>query len=105
MIVHVHPDGEVTLDDPDAFTAFSVAAPGRGAAAAAAAIGGASQARDAEHVWVDLARLRGLGDAHGGPDWREGCDGMIAYARSKGWTDDEAGLVRAHLEPDRGAAR
>jgi hypothetical protein len=34
-------------------------------------------------------------------DWLKGFDGMIAYATSKGWTDESGTHVRAHVEEDR----
>lgn len=98
MIVHVHADGSLTLDDPDTFTAFSVRAEGLDAAAIAAAFGSDGEMRDDEHVWISIERLHALGAAHGGEDWRAGCDGMIAFAKSKGWVDEARGLVRAHVE-------
>ena len=98
MIVRVHPDGRLTLDDADTFTAFSVAAPGLEAEAIAAAFADDGEIRDADHVWISIARLHALGDRHGGPGWREGCDGMLAFAKRKGWVDEAKGLVRAHIE-------
>jgi hypothetical protein len=37
------------------------------------------------------------GDLGGSAAWLEGLDGMIAFAMTKGWTD-ETGAVRAHVE-------
>jgi len=57
---------------------------------------------DGTHAWLDVAVLRATAEATLPPSareaWRTGFDGMIAYATSKGWTD-ERGRVRAHLEP------
>ena len=98
MIVHVHEDASITLDDADTFTAFSVLAPGRTSAEAAAAFGMDAQARDEDHLWISIARLRALGRAHGSLEWQKGCDGMLGYAVGKGWVDEEARMVRAHIE-------
>jgi hypothetical protein len=98
LIVRVHQDSSITLEDPDTFTAFSLSAPGLEAAQIAAAFGPDAEARDEEHVWISIARLRALGRAYGSPRWQTGCDGMIGYATSKGWVDQERRLVRAHIE-------
>ena len=99
MIIHVHPDSRITLDDADTFTAFSVRAPAeRTSQQIAAAFGMDAQARDADHIWISIARLRALGREHGGPQWQKGCDGMIHFATDKGWVDEDERLVRAHIE-------
>ncbi len=98
MIVHVHLDSSITLDDPDSFTAFSVSAPGLEFGQVVAAFGADAKARDDDHVWISISRLHELGSVHGDADWRNGCDGMMAFAASKGWVDEERQLVRAHIE-------
>ncbi len=98
MIVRVQEDGTLALDDADTFTAFSAHAPGRDAPAIAAAFGTDGEMRDDDHVWISIARLHELGEVHGSDGWREGCDGMIAFATSKGWVDEAKGLVRAHID-------
>jgi hypothetical protein len=65
LIVRVHQDSSITLEDPDTFTAFSLSAPGLEAAQIAAAFGPDAEARDEEHVWISIARLRALGRAYG----------------------------------------
>ena len=54
---------------------------------------------DGEHVWLDVARCRQIGRDAAGDSWAEGYDRMIAYAVSKGWTDQAGARVRAHIEP------
>ena len=54
---------------------------------------------DGAHVWLDIAGCRELGRAAQGDDWADGYDAMIAYATSKGWTNDDATEVRAHIAP------
>ena len=48
---------------------------------------------DGDHVWLSIAGLRAAGEPT--EDWRTGFDGMIDYARSKGWVDGDR--VRAHV--------
>ena len=98
MIIRVDAAGNVHLDEPDDFGAFSVEAGGRAASEVAGAFAGDAEAIDAEHLWISIARLHALGARDGGPDWRAGCDGMIAYATKKGWVDASGERVRAHLE-------
>ena len=99
MIVRVEPDASITLDDPNTFTAFAVRAEKQDLAQIVAAFGADATAGEGDHVWIAISRLHELGRIHGGPDWRAGCDGMIAFAKSKGWVDEQRGLVRAHVEP------
>lgn len=101
MIVHVHADARVTLEEADLFTELSVRAPELAFDQVLAAFGpdasGDGGEGGGEHVWISIARLHALGAAHGGPDWRQGCDGMLEYAASKGWVDAERQRVRAHI--------
>ena len=57
---------------------------------------------DGDHVWLAIAALRDTAAATvPEPDrvaWAEGFDGMIAYAASKGWTNEAGTHVRAHVE-------
>ena len=70
----------VTLHEPDDFRAFSVVVP------------------EVEHAWVDPAQVIALAAAGGaGAEWRGSFDGMVEYARSRGWVRDD-GAIRAHLE-------
>ncbi|MBL7496629.1 hypothetical protein I6A84_00475 [Frankia sp. CNm7] len=49
-------------------------------------------------VPLGLAALRQAAGARAtAPDWEARFDGMIAYARGKGWVDDTAGTVTAHI--------
>lgn len=98
LVLHVDDAGHVTLESPDVFDAFSVRAGEASATRIAAAFGPTARADGDDHVWVPIERLHALGATHGGPDWRAGCDGMLAYAATKGWVDEAQGLVRAHVD-------
>jgi hypothetical protein len=54
---------------------------------------------DGEHLWLDIDACRRLGRAERGDAWADQYDGMIAYARTKGWTDAADTGVRAHIRP------
>ena len=98
MIVHIHEDARITLDEADTFTAFHVKAPDRSPQAVADLLGSGAYADEGGNVWIPIARLHELGRTHGGAEWRAGCDGMIAFADSKGWVDADTRAVRAHIE-------
>lgn len=60
---------------------------------------------DGEHVWLDIAAARAAGAAAVDDEtWTDRFDGMIAYARSKGWADAAGTHVRAHVERADGSA-
>jgi hypothetical protein len=71
----------VSLEDPDDFKGFKLVV----------------ERVEHAHVGVDeIKRLAGEARA-GDAAWLEQLEGMLAYARSKGWVD-ESGAVRAHVE-------
>jgi hypothetical protein len=86
---------EAKLLEPDVFTAFKVVLHGGEHPLAGT---GDLVARVDEHAWVSVEALRRLAGEAATPQWEESFDGMLGYARSKGWVDDEAGAVRAHVE-------
>lgn len=101
MIIDVDTaSGAVALRDPEVFTAFHVAAPaGASVEQVLDTLGplGRRCERD-DHVYVSADGVRELaGDAAGG-DWASGYDGMLGYARGKGWTDPTGEWVQAHIE-------
>lgn len=98
MIVHVHPDGSISLDDPNTFTAFSIRGEDLSLDQIVHAFGADAEAGEEDHVWISISRLYSLGAEHGDGDWRKGCDGMIGFATSKGWVDKGRNLVRAHVD-------
>lgn len=92
--------GRAAVRQADDLKSLSVKAPG--GHADAAVLGGLGEpSADGAHVWLDVPALREAAaatiDPAGRADWLVGFDGMIAYATSKGWTDDQ-GRVRAHVE-------
>ncbi len=91
----------IALEAPDDFQGFHVAVrggtPGDPRLDEAVARFGRG---DGEHVFVDVAALRGLaGERAADPAWQASLEGMLGYARSKGWLDDE-GAIQAHVEWD-----
>jgi Arc/MetJ family transcription regulator len=98
MYLQVDPIGRsATLADADDFRAFAVRVDGPATARAAVAealveLGELS----GDHAFLDADAVRRLA-GEPGERWLADFDAMIAYATSKGWTDD-TGRVRAHLE-------
>ena len=85
------------LVDADDFKSFKVVLRGGGPSLGEHA-GELGLARVDEHAWVPIDTLRGLAGPAATPEWEESLAGMLGYARSKGWVDDELGAVRAHVE-------
>lgn len=50
------------------------------------------------HIWLDVAALAHRAAPPDDAAWRERYEAMIDYAASKGWTDADRSVVRAHLE-------
>ena len=98
MIVEIRIGSEgttVQLLEPDVFTSFKAVVHGGSSLAESGARG---VERVDEHAWIRIDALRELAGAAATPDWEESLKGMLDYARSKGWVDDELGAVRAHVE-------
>jgi hypothetical protein len=56
---------------------------------------------DGAHVMIPVATLRRLAAGRVPDGWDADFDGMLAYARSKGWLSEDGNSVRAHLERER----
>jgi hypothetical protein len=100
MIIELDTSGaaaRATLLEADDFKAFKVVVRGGGPALAeqAAPLG---VAKVDEHAWVRVDALRELAGSAATPEWEASLQGMLDYARSKGWVDDGLGTVRAHVE-------
>jgi len=54
---------------------------------------------DGDHAWIDVDAVTALAGDAADDDWRAGFDGMVAYARDKGFLDVSGTAIRAHLEP------
>ena len=95
MLIRVASDGQVSLEGADDFKRFSIGAAAD--APLATALRGIARLEGEGHAWVSPDGLRRLTPLAGTPAWEEGFGKMLAYATSKGWTD-ESGAVRAHIE-------
>ncbi|GHE06989.1 hypothetical protein [Klenkia taihuensis] len=99
-------DGSTRLEHADVFTKFSVVVPTSDSLPLRAdevpeQLGWATP--DGEHVFVRIEALTQLaGDRAADPDWTAGLDGMLAYARTSGWTSPDGTAVRAHCTTSEG---
>lgn len=94
MHVVVGADG-VTLDSPNEFNRFDVVRRDGADVTAAIVEHGWGTVAESGDVMISVARLRSAG-----PDddaWRSGLDGMIGYARTKGWLDADGTHIQAHI--------
>lgn len=95
-------DAAAELHDPGNFTAFSIAAPADlpagelGSLVRRSGIGALDD--DGSHVHVGIEAIRALAAGRTDGGWDAGFDAMISYARTKGWVDDAADTVRAHVD-------
>jgi hypothetical protein len=100
VIIHADLDtATVTLVDPGDFRGFHVAVAGGdtddGRLAAVLAPHGRL---DGDHAWISTDAVIALAGAAADDDWQAGFDGMVAYARDKGFLDADGTAIRAHLE-------
>ncbi len=99
MYVEISPTDDAAVKDPENLRELAVRAPGGLAqqeveqALAAAGLG----VVDNGHAWLEVAQLRASGTAQP-PQWAEGFDGMIAFAKSRGWISEDGRSVRAHID-------
>jgi hypothetical protein len=95
----------VTLEEPEDTKRFQVTVVGGdsvglvfGALVDAAA--GRLDGDDAQGpiAWIAVDAVRRMARGRVGPEWDAELDGMLAYAKGKGWLDDNGNAIRAHLE-------
>ena len=89
----------ITLEDAGNFREFHVAIDGDVAAAVAAFGGRATASERDNHLWIDIAFVRELAGDAANAEWEAQFDGMLAYANSKGWINEAANRVEAHIQP------
>lgn len=102
MILHVTSAGDISLEEPDVFTAFAITGPVPASDEQIDALRrrGVYVAESNSHAFVEPQAVAALAQSGPvGPDWLEQFESMLAYAGSKGWVDD-AGRVRAHWVTD-----
>jgi hypothetical protein len=93
-----------TLRDPEDCDRLKVVVKGPGAkgpedaARLAAALTGIGRPQGTQVVFLEPDALRRMAAGRVAPDWDQSFQRMLDYARTKGWTDEATGTVRAHCE-------
>lgn len=90
----------VTLEDPDDCTKFQLVVVGGPdlARVFGALVDAAAGRLEADHAYITIDAVRRLAAGRVADDWDERFAGMLAYAQSKGWIDDTANMIQAHIE-------
>ena len=99
VIIEIGPNGVVNLADPTTFTAFHVSGDRDAAIAHRDDLrhAGIDLADDSAHAWVEVDALRRLAGPAVDEAWEASLTGMVQFAESKGWTDQQ-GRLRAHCD-------
>jgi hypothetical protein len=85
-----------TVEDPQNLRQLRAEFRGVDDAAAAEALRAAGLGTvDGDHVWLEADALRAAGDGSSG--WTVDFYAMLAYAKTRGWTNDESTLIQAHV--------
>lgn len=94
MFVRVTETESAHLVEPEVLTALSVVLVGD-----APHDVGDFGSFDGDHAWLGVHALRTAAHAAGVPEgWDEQFDGMLAYAKTKGWLSSSGTALRAHIE-------
>ncbi|GGA72923.1 hypothetical protein GCM10011490_24640 [Pseudoclavibacter endophyticus] len=98
MQIRITDSAEVEVVDADDLKALGLASAGHPPQKVADALERTGLGRvEGEHAWLSVDALRAGARGDRGDEWVKKFDGMIDYARTKGWVND-AGEVRAHIE-------
>jgi hypothetical protein len=89
--------GRVAMNDAENLRGLSVELRSCDASQADVLLGDLGRV-DGDHVWLDIPLLKALSPLADDPHWGDGFDGVMSYARSKGWIDENGARVRAHIE-------
>jgi hypothetical protein len=91
-------DDAVELRDPEDCKGFHVEVQGDVDVAAVLDESGAGRmADDGDHALIEIGWVRQHATSVG-PSWNEDFEAMLDYARTKGWIDEGASAIVAHLE-------
>ena len=97
--LHSHPP-VVSLEEPTDTSRFHVAVTGGDdrALVFGALVDAAAGRLDGGDAWITLDAVKRWAAGRVGPGWDDDLARMVDYARSKGWVDDTAHAIRAHVE-------
>ena len=90
----------VTLEEPDDCTRFHLGVVGDPdlGRVFGALVDAAAGRLEGDHALVTIDAVRRLAAGRVGDDWDDRFEGMLAYARGKGWVDETVNAIQAHIE-------
>lgn len=93
----------VSLEEPEDTSRFHVAVQGGASGADEALVFGAlvdaaAGRLEGDDAWITVDAVRRMAAGRVGPSWDDGLARMLDYARRKGWLDERAHAIRAHVE-------
>jgi hypothetical protein len=102
VILVLHADGRITLDEPHDFTRFHCEIDRAHATveAANAAFTGTAEIESRETAWVDMSALFALGQAASGDAaqrWTASAERMVEGAAKYGWVRERAPSIKSHI--------
>jgi len=102
VIVVLHADGRITLEQPHDFTRFHCEIDGAHATveAANAAFSGFAEVESRETAWVDMPALLALGQATASDAterWTASAERMVEGAAKYGWVRERAPSIKSHI--------
>jgi hypothetical protein len=100
MFVMVDKNLAVSLQEPEDLKTFKLVAcvPISQLQEIVGALNGIATKLDGEHAWISQDWLRSQSNVRDDEAWQRAFDGVIVYAHKKGWVDDMAKTIRAHIE-------
>lgn len=98
MIVVIDDTDNVTLVSPNDFREFHIEChKKRSSSEICEILGQGSKVIDEEHLWLSAEMVTNLASEKI-DGWENGFNQMLDYATSKGWTENNRELIRAHIE-------
>ena len=103
MIIDVDLTGAgpaIQLVEPEDCGRFHVAARGGDPEALAAALSAAGVGRvlSSGDTMIETEAVRRMAEGTVPADWKDQFDGMLQYAKGKGWLDETGEAIQAHVE-------
>jgi hypothetical protein len=98
VYIKVGPSLHISLEEETDCKSFKMLVYAQDRQAIAGALADIGITLDGDHSWVTpqwVAKQSRLADDL---EWQKAFAGMLAYAKSKGWTNEFPGAVRAHIE-------